>query len=294
VTDAVEPPTRDAVAGLADPPPIVSVSDVHGFLEEGRSALLAVGERSDYDPVVEADADGRLHWAGNDYVLVVNGDLVDRGPNNAGTVAMVRRLRDQAPPGRIRTTMGNHEMALMLPAVIHWPRWYSGQVDASERRRFYDAVLEGHLVAAYEGHDRTYAHAGRPCSYDVPAVNERLVEAARRLTDAMDAGGFEDEQRAVVEEYEDLFGTGGRTGRGPGAGIAWLDFEHVPPDAPPQIVGHTRHRSPTRKGNVVCENVIRENRRSPGGESVLVETPDELVAIRREKDGGVARESLDR
>jgi len=294
VTDAVEPPRRDAVAGLADPPPIVSVSDVHGFLEQARSALLAVGEHPDYDPVVETDADGRLEWAGNDYVLVVNGDLIDRGPKNAETVAMVRRLEEQAPPGRVRATIGNHEMALMLPAVITWPRWYSGQVDAAERRRFYEDVLRGGFVAAYEGHDHVYAHAGRPAPYDVHEVNERLLEATRRLLEAMDAPGFEDEQRAVAAEYADLFGTGGRTGRGPGAGITWLDFEHMPEDAPPQVVGHTRHGAPTRKGNVVCENVIRENRRSPGGESALVETPDELVAIRREEDGGVARRSLDK
>lgn len=287
----IRPPRRDAAAGLVaegdDPPPIVSVSDVHGYLDEGRSALTTPNDHPDYDPVVEPDENGRLNWAGNDYVLVINGDLVDRGPANEETVAMARRLARQAPPGRVRVTVGNHEMALLLPEVLHWPRWYSGRVDLPTRRRFYDDVASGLLVAAYEGHDHVYAHAGRPEPYDVERVNDRLQSAAERLERFATTRRFGDEQRSVAEEYDDIFGTGGRTGRGPGAGICWLDFEHMPGDAPPQVVGHTRHREPTRKGNVVCQNVIRDNRSSPGGEATLVERPGELVALVRDRDGDV-------
>ena len=44
---------------------------------------------------------------------------------------------------------------------------------------------------------------------------------------------------------------------------------------------------PVRKGNVVCANVIRMNQRTVGGEGVLIETPEELTFVRRNRDGSV-------
>ena len=68
-----------------------------------------------------------------------------------------------------------------------------------------------------------------------------------------------------------------------------MDFAHLEPSAPPQIVGHSKKLKPVRKGNVVCGNVIRANNATPGGEGVLIEEPsgDGLTAIRRSPDGGV-------
>lgn len=283
----VEPPERDTVRALPGSPPIVSVSDIHGYLEEGRSALLAVGDHPDLEPVVEADDEERLHWAGNDYVLVFNGDLIDRGPHSAETLAMVRRLREEAPPERVRVTVGNHEMGLMLPKVVNWPDWFSGQRTDEERVTFFNQILDGHVVAAYEGYAFTYAHAGLPEPYDVASLNDRLVEATKTLLGTTGTEQDVPAQKDLVNDYPDLFGVAGPSGRGPGAGIFWLDFKHMPPDAPPQIVGHTRHRIPERKGDVVCENVIRDNKETPGGETVFVETPDQLLGITRLEHGGV-------
>jgi hypothetical protein len=94
-------------------------------------------------------------------------------------------------------------------------------------------------------------------------------------------------QTEVIDGYPEVLGLSGRTGRGADAGIAWLDFEYMPEDAPLQVVGHTRQDNPRRRGNVVCQNVIRNNRREDGGEAVLVETPDSLVALGRDADGDV-------
>lgn len=100
-------------------PAIVSISDIHGYLEDARSALLAVGESDQFDPVVTADDDGVLHWTDNDYVLVFNGDLVDRGNQNDATVALALRLMREAPPGRVQYLLGNHEMAILCPSVLN-------------------------------------------------------------------------------------------------------------------------------------------------------------------------------
>ena len=221
-----------------------------------------------------------------------NGDLVDRGPANRETLQLVQRLLEEAPPGRVRVTLGNHEMGVLTPALFRWDGWFSGQVGTEGRRALVEAILRGHVVAAYRGHSVRYAHAGHGQAYDVSAVNDSLVAAATRLRDAIGGEGDARTQRQVVDDAPLVLGMGDVHPKGPGAGVAWLDFDHLPPDAPPQVVGHTRHERVTRKGSVVCENVIRNTTDGPGGEAALVETPDALTVLRRTADGGVSERAL--
>jgi len=292
---ALAPPVRDGADALdaEGTPAIVSVSDIHGHLAEARSALLTLADHPDYRPVVEADPARRLNWAGGEeYVLVFNGDLIDRGPHSAATIEMAQRLARQAPPGHVRVTVGNHEMCLLTPDIYRWDTWYSGQRDETERRRVLDAIADGYLTAAYDGYNFTYSHAGRTEPFDVTEINGNLTAAATELAAAIGTADYDETQDAVTESYPEVFGFDGETGRGPGAGIAWLDFEHMPTDAPPQIVGHTIQSSPTRVGDVICENVIRKNRRDDGGEAALVETPDRLVALGRDEDENAQEREL--
>jgi hypothetical protein len=289
-TSPVDPPERDGVAPFADadePPTIVSISDIHGHLGEARSALTTLADHPDYNPVVTTDPARRLQWADNNYVLVFNGDLIDRGPRNDGVVEMVARLLKQAPDGRVRVTFGNHEMGIITPDRFGWDGWYSVDLTDQQRRGFLDRIVDGHVVAAYDGYNVTYAHAGRTDPYDAAELNERFVSVAKTVRDVVGTAEDAAVQQEVIDGYPELLGLSGRTGRGPEAGIAWLDFEYMPEDAPPQVVGHTRQDNPRRRGAVVCENVIRNNKRGDGGEAVVVETPDSLVALGRDSDGGV-------
>ncbi|WP_267643262.1 metallophosphoesterase [Haloarchaeobius amylolyticus] len=268
--------------------PIVSISDIHGYLHEARSALTAVGESDRFDPVVTQEEDGTLHWADNDYVLVFNGDMVDRGDHNEETLELVLRLLDEAPRGRVRFHLGNHEMAVMLPAVLYWPSTYSGRLTDGSRERFLDWVETGLVGAAFEGHEYTYSHAGSRDSVDARAANREVQNAARDLREAIDAGEYIEVQEEIPERYPTVFGLEGSMGRGPDAGLLWMDFAHMPVDSSKQVVGHSKHSTPTRNGNAVCENVIRQNRKKGGGEGVLVETPDALFSVTRRRDGGVS------
>lgn len=289
-TGEIPPPERDSVGTLGGgvEPTIVSISDIHGYLGEARSALLALGDHPDYDPIVENDAARRLHWAGGEeYVLVFNGDLIDRGPQSGRVVEMVDRLIDEAPRGHVRVTVGNHEMGVLTPELYGWSNWYAGTRSQQERRAFIQQILDGHVVAAYEGYNVTYAHAGHPEPYDVEEVNETLVAGGQQLLDELGAPDAFEREEAIVEQYPLVFGYGDETSRGPGAGLTWLDFEYMPADAPPQIIGHTQQDAPVRRGNVICQNVIRKNRRTAGGEAVVVETPDSITALGRTPDGGV-------
>lgn len=265
-------------------PIIVQISDIHGYLTSAQSALLAVGDVDEFDPIVELDASNTLHWAGGEqYVLVFNGDVIDRGSENAACLDLVWRLQREAPPGHVRYLLGNHEMALLLPEVLSWPMWYSGKRSESDRRAFYRAILEGRITVGFDGYDYTYSHAGSPDDLDVSDLNTKLRTAAGELLGATDS----DRSRIhheIVDRFPTIFGMGGPTGRGPGAGVLWLDYAHMPDDAPPQVVGHTKQLNPTRSGDVICGNVIRKNEGSIGGEGVIVETPDRIGVVVRKED----------
>lgn len=281
---------RDSIAAHTadgDTPAIVSLSDIHGYLGAARSALLTLTDHRSYAPIVEQDADGRFHWAGNDYVLVFNGDLIDRGPKNTETVRLVARLLDEAPRGRVRITLGNHEMGILTQDLLGWDQWFCGHVSPDGRRALIASILDGHVVAAYEGYTAVYAHAGHETTYDVPAVNDTFATAAKRLREDIGTPDDYATQNAIVDDYPLVLGMGQRHLKHPPAGLIWLGLEWLPADAPPQIVGHTRQTTVTRQGNVLCENVIRNNTDSPGGEAVVVETPTEVVSLRRTESGGV-------
>lgn len=286
----LEPSLRDGVDALSDadsPPAIVSISDIHGYLDAARSALLALTDHPEMEPVVTADGDGRLHWADENYVLVFNGDLVDRGPANEEVLELVARLLAEAPPGRVRVTLGNHEAIMLSRDQFGFDNWYSGQVDDEARRRLCEAIIAGHVVAAYRGHNVTYAHAGSADPYDVSVVNESLVSAAEELYETIGTDADLSTQARIIEGYPRVLGVGTNHLKGPDSGLVWLHFDHLSTDAPPQVVGHTRHDTPQTTGDVHCQNVIRKTLETPGGEAVFVETPERLTAVVRQSDGSV-------
>lgn len=281
-----------SVARLDGTPAIVHISDIHGYLDLAISALTAVGDVDGYDPVVVTDSEGTLHWADNDYVLLVNGDLIDRGPDNDACLSLVRRLQEEAPAGRVHYHVGNHEMAILVPTVLGWRDTYSVTRSESERRAFLTDILDGKITAAFGGYEYTYSHAGSTDTIYPAEMNASLRKAANTLLEHADASHQSGHHSRVVRRHPELFELGENGGRGPSAGICWLDFQHLSRDATPQVVGHTKHHTPVRRGNVVCGNVLRMNRHSAGGEGVLIETPDELEFVRRRSDGTVSSKSV--
>jgi len=295
-SEPIPSPLRDAVEAVSaiesKPPAIVSISDIHGYLTEARDTLMTLRDHPEYEPVVTVDDEGRLHWADENYVLVFNGDLVDRGPDNEAVLEMVARLTEEAPPGRVRVTLGNHEWMIMMPNKFQRVNWYSTETTNAERREYLERIADGHVVAAYDGYSVTYAHAGAREPYDVSTVNDSLVEAAAELKPAIGTPEDSAVQSILPEEYPAVLGTGDRAVKGPDAGLAWIHFKHLPADAPPQVVGHTRHRKPQTKGNVHCQDVLQDNLESAGGHGVFIETPDSLTALIREAEQGVSTHSL--
>lgn len=280
-------------ASTAEEPVVCSFSDVHGYWDAFVSTLTLPGDHDAYPALVERDADGRLHWAGGAdgraYVLVCNGDMIDRGGDGDRIVETVRRLQREAPPGHVRYLLGNHEQFVLAGGGVGPPDWYCNRATVTDRRTFYDAIAAGRMTAAYDGYTYTYSHGGSPGGVDVTAANDALEAVTAAVADIV--GTDRDSWAAFAEVFDDECVTraGSQEPKGPDAGPLWLGWEHLPADAPPQVVGHTPHDRVTRKGNVVCTDVTQENTHRRGGAALTIETPGGLAVLEREDDGRVTR-----
>lgn len=86
--------------------PVFAVGDVHGGYDR-LVALLARHDVIDGAPTMPAGA----HWAAGRAVLVVTGDMIDKGPSSMEVVEFVRALESSADAagGRVVALVGNHE-----------------------------------------------------------------------------------------------------------------------------------------------------------------------------------------
>ncbi|OMP02375.1 hypothetical protein COLO4_11148 [Corchorus olitorius] len=81
---------------------IIAVGDLHGDLDQARSALEMAGVLS---------SDGEDLWTGGDSVLVQLGDVLDRGDDEIAILSLLRSLDIQAKAegGAVFQVNGNHE-----------------------------------------------------------------------------------------------------------------------------------------------------------------------------------------
>ncbi|MFC4426029.1 metallophosphoesterase [Deinococcus navajonensis] len=80
------------------------VGDVHGALDKLRTLLQGAGL---------IDVQGE--WTGGQAHLAFLGDYLDRGPEGAGVIRLVRSLQQQAPRqgGQVTALLGNHEVMFL-------------------------------------------------------------------------------------------------------------------------------------------------------------------------------------
>ncbi len=81
--------------------PLFVVGDVHGH----RDVLVRLLRETGL-------VDGTERWSGEDAVLWLLGDLLDRGPDGIGSIDLVRRLERESG-GTVRCLLGNHEAFLL-------------------------------------------------------------------------------------------------------------------------------------------------------------------------------------
>lgn len=100
--------TRDwsahpAIVELDDGDDIYAISDPHGGAKELAAILTA-------NHLIKGTT-----WTGGSAILVVAGDLIDKGPDSLGVIDLLRTLEPaaKAKGGRIIVTIGNHEAELL-------------------------------------------------------------------------------------------------------------------------------------------------------------------------------------
>lgn len=111
LTKHAKTPDRDweahpAIVEIDDADHIYAVSDIHGHYQQFAALLEANHLATNTAP----DPD-KARWTGGHGILVVAGDLIDKGPQSLEVIDLLRALEASAKAsgGRVIVTMGNHE-----------------------------------------------------------------------------------------------------------------------------------------------------------------------------------------
>ncbi|MDY6778724.1 MAG: metallophosphoesterase, partial [Candidatus Nanohaloarchaea archaeon] len=111
----------DMMAGSGEEK-IIAISDIHGYLDEAEDVLDTVsgfeGEGIQLDTFIDTSGEYWSWEGGEEYTLVFNGDLFDRGESSEEVLRNVFTLQDDAPDGHVVYNIGNHEVFALFPDVF--------------------------------------------------------------------------------------------------------------------------------------------------------------------------------
>jgi hypothetical protein len=98
-----------AIVEIDDATEVYAISDVHGAYVQFGRLLQDNGLVRGFDP--NPDHASAAEWTGKTALLIVVGDLIDKGVESLGVIDLVRSLEAKAARagGRVVTTVGNHE-----------------------------------------------------------------------------------------------------------------------------------------------------------------------------------------
>ncbi len=129
---------------------VAVIGDIGGHAAELSAELSALG----------VDADGRLP---HDLVVIQVGDLIHRGPDSAGVVALVDHYLTTQPRQWIQL-VGNHEMHYLRPPMFRWDEHLDDDTVATVRRWWlgYHVHVAVSVKTATESFLVTHAGVTRP------------------------------------------------------------------------------------------------------------------------------------
>jgi Calcineurin-like phosphoesterase len=155
----------------APPDTLFAIGDVHGDLQR-LSQLLSASR------IAEGS-----RWTGGRSVLVVTGDMVDKGPHSVEVLRLLSALRESASQagGRVILLAGNHEMEFLADPAAE----KSGDFAADLRKAGYDpervAACEGdlgHILCSLPFAARVgewfFSHAGNTEGRTISQLNSEI------------------------------------------------------------------------------------------------------------------------
>jgi hypothetical protein len=181
---------------------VAVIGDVGGHLDELRRELVRLGA----DPTTMVLPD--------DLIVVQVGDLIHRGPDSAGVVALVDRYLHEQPDQWVQLA-GNHEAQYLAAPTFSWPERLDGGSAGTIRDWWADGrLLVATVVRGAGGEDLLITHAGLTAGFWRGMLG--APEDARRSADLLNA---------MIGSREDvLFRAGQMLGGGPpdtSAGPLW-------------------------------------------------------------------------
>jgi hypothetical protein len=98
-----------AILEIDEADDVYALSDPHGGYVQLGALLQSAGLISGFDPSPQKATAAK--WTGKKAILVIAGDMIDKGAESIGVMDMLHSLQDKAASagGRVVVTMGNHE-----------------------------------------------------------------------------------------------------------------------------------------------------------------------------------------
>lgn len=117
-----------AIVQLDTTEDVFAIGDPHG--DPKRLAGALAGAKLIDDASTPPD---QVKWAGGKSVLVVTGDMIDKGTDSLGVIALLRTLQSDAAThgGRVIVTMGNHEAEFLADPLGDKTKEFSSELQAS-------------------------------------------------------------------------------------------------------------------------------------------------------------------
>ncbi len=193
-------PTRDwtrnpSILQIDDAEEVYALSDPHG----GYGAL---GRLLQQNRLIEGFSDdpariASVRWTGGKAVLVIVGDLIDKGVESLGVIDLLRLLEGQAAAagGRVVVTLGNHEAEFFADPTNKKARSTGPEangidnelraegIDPADLARGRDAAGRGewllNLPLAARVGDWFFAHAGNTSGDSIAGLEQKLSTAIR-------------------------------------------------------------------------------------------------------------------
>ena len=166
-------------------PWIVSLSDIESWPEFLIESLKMVNKK--YKPIIDF-SEPKPKWAGNNYKLIINGDLIQHGRHHKDTDALgdtkelieilrsiVNSAEEQTKDGfhPVQFTVGNHDPNLITGKTQAYPDQEEMKpVNKLNFKQTYRRWIQNRIVrSAIKGYNFTYVHAGQAHEWTQEEIN---------------------------------------------------------------------------------------------------------------------------